>query len=150
MSIWTDIISTLETAIDAMTTPTFNYSYDNVNENRPASKTYPSVIVNFPEEIARDPDINMIDSYSVDTEVLFEVTVDDAVADTRLYMDNVLEDFKRLLEDEHDNLQLDGLVVGDLISADQKFSNVRQRPGTITIIFSMFYRVKRSDPSLTT
>ena len=150
MSVFDDIRTTLETAIDAMTTPTYNYNYDNVNEYRPANKTYPNVQLEFPEELGRDPDGEVIDAFSTDVNVSFKVMVDDTTADTVTALQNVLEDFKRLMEAEHASLQTDGMIVGDFIESTTQFTHVRARPGMITIIFKIFYRVRRSNPALTT
>ncbi len=150
MAILTDIIATLKAKIDGMTTGTgFNFNYDNVDERRPGSKTYPNVLIEYPEEVERDVDINVIDSYSSDREINFIVTVDAGTTPVDTALDNVLEDFKRLLEEAHDDLQLDGLIVEDLLESDREYTHVRERPGKITILFNFFYRVRRSDPSLT-
>lgn len=127
----------------------YNFDYDNVDERRPGSKTYPNVFVEYPEESARDAENNVIDSYSVDRPINFVVTVDDSTTPVDAALDNVLEDFKKLLEAEHNNLQSDGLVVGDLLEAGREYTHVRERPGIITIQFNFFYRVRRSDPALT-
>lgn len=150
MSVFDDIRTTLEAAIDAMTSPTYNYNYDNVNEYRPANKTYPNVLVEFPEELGRDPDGEVIDAFSTDVNVIFKVTVDDTTADTNTALENILEDFKRLMEVQHPTLQTDGMIVADFIESTKNFTHVRARPGMINIIFKVFYRVRRSNPSLTT
>ena len=150
MSVLTDIITTLKSKVDGMTiVGGYNYDYDNVDERRPGSKTYPNVLIEYPDELERDVNINVIDSYSSDRQMNFIVTVDDGTSPIDTALDNVLEDFKRLLEAEHDNLQLDGLVVGDLLESNRAYTHVRERPGQITILFNFFYRVRRSDPSLT-
>ncbi len=149
MAIWTDIISTLKTKIDAMVTPTFNFNYDNVDERRAANKTYPNVLIEYAEEIVREPLGNVVDSYSADREISFIIEVDDGTTPIDTALDNVLEDFKRLFEDIHADLQLDGLIVDTLLSSEREFTHVRKRPGKVTIISSYFYRVRRSDPALT-
>ncbi len=149
MAILTDIITELKAQIDAMATPTYNYDYDNVDERRPANKTYPNVFVEYPEEEALDRNLNVIDSYSVNREIDFIVTVDDSTTPVDTALDNVLEDFKRLLEAIHPDLQAKGMIVEDLIETAREYTHVRERPGMITITFNFFYRVRRSDPALT-
>jgi len=150
MAVWTDIADALRTAIDGMTTAGgYNYDYDNVDEYRPASKTYPNVQMIFPVEEARDPDENVVNSYSTDVTIAFKVTVDDTdTVDDGI--DNVIEDFKRLLEAEHGTLCTNGLLIGDYVNSDREYTHVRERPGIVIITFNFFYRVQRTDPSLTT
>ena len=151
MSIWTDIIDELVIVVDAMTTGGgFNSNYDNVNEYRPASKTYPSVMIDFPDETYRPSDQQVINSFSGDVEVIFIVTVDDSTANVDEALDDVIEDFKRLLEDEHTNLQTKGMTVEELEETSREYTHTRKRPGVVTKKFNFFYRVQRSDPNLTT
>lgn len=150
MSIWTNIMNGLIAGVDSMTTPTFNSNYDNVNEYRPANKTYPSTVIEFPDEFYRGSLENVIDSYSGDVEVLFKTTVDDSTPDVDEAMDDVIEDFKRLLEDEHDALQILGMVVHELEETGREYTLIRKRPGIVTIKFNFFYRVRRSNPTVTT
>ena len=150
MSVFDDIRTTLETAIDAMTVVGgFNFDYDNVNEYRPASKSYPNVLVTFPDEIAREVDGNMIDSYSTDVIVNFDVTVNATPADTNTALENVLEDFKRLMGEQHNSLQTQGMIVAHFIDSVKRFTLVRARPGAIIINFNVFYRVRESNPAIT-
>lgn len=155
MSKLTDIITELKTQIDGMTTAGgYNYNYDNVDERRPGSKTYPNPLVEYPGEEARDRNANTIDSYAVDRPIFFIVTVSNLDKDSNpvavdTALDDVLEDFKRLLEAIHATLQTKGLVVEDLLEANREYTHVRKRPGVITIQFNFFYRVRRSNPALT-
>lgn len=149
MSVLTDIIAELKSNIDSMTTPTYNFNYDDVDERRPSEKTYPNVLLEYPEEIEQEIDGNVIDSYSVDKSIHLVVTVDDTTTPVDTALDNVLEDFKRLLEADFTDMQTAGLHNADLLEASRVYTNVRERPGMITIIFNFKYRVRRSDPSLT-
>lgn len=150
MAIWTDIIATLTTKIDGMTTGTgFNFNYDNVDERRPANKTYPNTLIEYLEEVIREPLGNVVDSYSADREISFITEVDDSITPVDTALNNVQEDFKRLFEEIHAALQLDGLIVDTLLSTEREYTHVRERPGKIRITSSYFYRVRRSDPSLT-
>lgn len=149
MPVFTDIITTLEAKIDAMTTPTYNFNYDNVNEYKPANKTYPNVKIHFPDE-DKNPDAEIIDGYWSDVPIEFEVMVDDTESVVRTAIDKVIEDFKRLFQEEFFTLQCTGLLNGDFDSAEREYTHVRQRPAIVTMTFNFEYRVKRSDPSLTT
>lgn len=155
MAVLTDIITELKAQIDAMTTAGgFNYNYDNVDERRPGSKTYPNVMVEFPEDEPRNRNANTIDSYSIDQPISFIVTVSNLDKDSNpvavdTALDNVKEDFERLLEAIHSDLQDEGLIVEDMLESDREYTHVRKRPGKTTINFNFFYRVRRSNPSLT-
>lgn len=151
MTILNDITVQIDSAIDAMTTGTgYNFNYDNVNEYRPDNKTYPAVKTIYQDNDYLDPDEQMVDSYTLDLTAIFEVTVDDTIANTRLYLSQVLEDFQRLLEADHANLQAEGMIVADLISDEPQYFQVRARPGKLIMEWQIKYRVKRSDPSTTT
>ena len=150
-TIYTDIIDQLITAIDSMTVVGgYNYDYDNVNEYDYASMTYPNVKVLLPEEIARDADGEVINSYTADSEITFEVTVDNTVSPVDKALDRVVEDFKRLLEADHDNLQGKGMIVADYLDSAREYTHVRARPGKIMITFNINYRVLKTNPSSTT
>lgn len=144
-------MTSLETAVDAMSTGTgFNYNYDNINEYLPANKTYPNVLITFPEDVDRGSENNMIDSYSIDTIIDFNVTIDNTVANIDLYLDNVNEDFQRLMEQEHDDLQIQGMLLAERVGSERAYTNRRARPARINLKYKIFWRIKRSNPSSTT
>ena len=150
MAVWTDIITELKTGVDGMTAAgLYNYDYDNVDERRPASKTYPNVLIEYDEEISRADDESPINTYNVDRVVTFIITIDDAVSPIDTYLDLVLEDFKRLLEFEHGDLNCQGLVVEQYGGETREYTHTRARPAKMTIKFNFNYRVNRTDPSLT-
>lgn len=150
MTIKNDITTAIDTAIDAMSTGTgYKFDYDNVNEYKPGSKTYPNVKSTYAEEEYLDPDDQMVDSYTAELQAVFVVTVDNTVSPVDKALGQVLQDFKRLLEAEHANLQTKGQIVGDLISDEYSYTNIRKRPGSIRMEWELRYRVKRSDPSVT-
>lgn len=150
-AIYTDIIDSIITAIDGMTTGGgFRYNYDNVNEYDNDSMTYPNAKVLLPEEIARDAEGEVINSYTADSEITFEVTVDDTVSPVDKALDYVIEDFKRLMEQEHDDLQIEGMIVADYIDSRREYTHVRERPGKVFVLFNINYRVLKTNPSSTT
>ena len=151
MTILNDITVQIDTAIDAMTTGTgYNFDYDNINEHRPGSKTYPAVKTIYLQNDYLDPDEQMVDSYTSDLTARFEIMVDDTIANTRLYLSQVLEDFQKLLEADHANLQDEGMIVADLLNDERQYFQVRARPGKLIMEWEIKFRVKRSDPSTTT
>lgn len=151
MTIKHDVTSEIDTFIDGMVTGGgFSFNYDNVNEHRPGSKTYPNVISSYEEEEFLDPDDQMVDSYTGLLSAKFRVTVDESVSPPRLALSQVLQDFQKLLEDKHDLLQTEGWIKGELISDTEIFTNVRKRPGVLEMEWGIEYRVKRSDPTTTT
>ena len=151
MTIKYDITSAIDTAIDGMTTGGgYNFNYDNVNEYRQQSKTYPNVKSVYDETEYEDPDDQMVDSYTGYIRGTFTVEVDDSVSPVDKALAQVLQDFKRLLEAQHANLQTKGQIVGDLLSDENFYTNIRKRPGRIVMEWRLMYRVKRSDPSVTT
>lgn len=151
MTIYNDLVTALETAVDGMTTAGgYNYDYDNVNEQKPANKTYPNVILHVGTEEARDPEGEVINAYSLDAPVMFEVMVDTTVSSVREALQQVIEDFQRLFEDQDNTLRCLGLTIGDYGGSQKEYTHVRARPGKVTIQYEIFYRLKRTDPSLTT
>lgn len=150
LAIYTQIMDALETAADAMATPTFRHNYDNINQHLFKSKTYPSLMIDFLEEEAQDPDNDVVDAYTGFVDVVFMATVDDAVSDVNQYLDEVLEDIKRLMEDEHNTLHGVGMLVADYRESERNYRLVKKRPGQIKIIFNIHYRVKRTNPAITT
>ena len=150
-TIYTDIINQLITAIESMTiVGGYNYDYSRVNDYNHDTMTYPAVKVLLPEEIARDADGEVINSYTADSEITFDVTVDNTVSPVDKAIDRVIEDFKRLLEADHDTLQTKGMIVADYIDSQREYTHVRARPGRVSIIFNINYRVLKTNPSSTT
>ena len=149
MTIKNDVTTAIDTAIDTMTTPTYNFSYGPVNVFKPASKTYPNVKTSYDTDEFDDPDNQVVDSYTSSLTATFTIVVDDTTAPARTALSDVLEDFQRLLESEHSSLQTDGMIKADLINSVREYSNIRKRPGKITMEWEIRYRIKRSDPALT-
>lgn len=150
-TIYTDIINQIITAIGTMTVVGgYNYDYANVNEYNHDSMTYPNVKVLLPEEVARPADGEVVNSYTADSEITFLVTIDDTVSPVDKAIDRVIEDFKRLLEADHANLRDKGMIVADYIDSQREYTNVRARPGMVSIIFNINYRVLKTNPSSTT
>ncbi len=151
MTIKNDITAAIDAAIDSMTVAGgYNFDYDNVNEYKPGSKTYPNAKTVYPVDSYLDPDEQMVDSYTSDLSAFFTVTVDDSVSPVDLALSQVLEDFQKLLEAKHAILQGKGSIVGDLLNNERNYTNIRKRPGFIEMEWQFKYRVKRSDPSVTT
>lgn len=149
MTVFTDIMTTLIAAVGSMTTGGgFNYNYTNVDEYKVQNRTYPNVQIIYPEELARDVIVNMIDSYSTDVDIMFRTMVDDSVANVDEALNKVQEDLKRLLEQQHATLQTKGMITGDYLDSIREYTNIRKRPGIITPKFNIYYRIRRSDPSI--
>jgi len=150
MAIYTNIITELAAAIDGMTKAGgYNYNYGATDVFNPASRVYPQVFIRFPEEVGREVDGETVNSYTADSEIEFEVIIDDTETFPDTMMDKVVEDFKRLLEADHDTLQTKGMIVADYIDNVREYTNVRERPGKVKITFNIAYRVKRTNPSVT-
>jgi hypothetical protein len=150
-TIYTDIIDALIAAINSMTVVGgFNNDYTRCNDYNHDTMTYPNVKVLLPEEVAREAEGEVINSYTADSEITFEVTVDNTVSPVDKALDQVVEDFKRLLEEEHADLQIEGMIVADYIDSQREYTHVRARPGKVSIIFNINYRVLKSNPSSTT
>jgi hypothetical protein len=148
--VYTTLLAALRTAIDGMTTGGgYHFAYDNVDRYKHSTKTYPNVLVHLPGEENRDPDGEVVNAYTADSEVTFEVTVASSTSSVDTDLDKVVEDFKRLLEAQHATLQAAGLIVADYIREDREYTHVRARPGKVKIIFNLTYRVQKSNPSLT-
>ena len=151
MTIKNDITTEIDSQIDAMTTVGgYNFNYNNVNEYKPGSKTYPAVKTEYTPDDFLDPDEQMVDSYTSYLVARFQVYVDNTVSPVDLALSRVLEDFERMMEAAHPTLQTKGMIVADLIENNRFYTQIRKRPGYIEMEWSVRYRVKRSDPSVTT
>jgi len=152
MTIKNDITTETDTKIDGMTIAGgFNFDYDNINEFRPGSKTYPSTKTEYFEDEYEDPDEQVVNSYTSKLTSIFIVTVDNVTEpNARLACAKVLEDFQRLMEKEHPNLQIKGMIKADLIKSEVFFTNVVKRPCRIEMEWEIMYRVQRTSPNLTT
>jgi hypothetical protein len=151
MTIKNDITSEIDSQIDAMSIGTgFNFDYDDINQFKPNSKTYPNVKTDYTDEDFLDPDEQMVDSYSATLKAKFIITVDNVTEpDSRLALSKVLQDFQRVLEAGHADLQDKGWTKADLLNDQKFFTNIVARPGRIEMEWEIDYRVKRSEPSET-
>lgn len=148
--IYQGIEDALVAAADAMTTGTgYRYNYNNINQAVPASQTFPNLMIEFISQVGEDVDDNVVDSYTQNAVVRFVATVDNT-EEVNLSLDKVEEDLKRLMESSHPTLQAAGMLVADYIDSEKEYTLVRARPGKITVNFNIKYRVKRSDPALST
>lgn len=152
MTIKNDITTEIDAQIGAMSTGTgFNFNYDDVNEFKPGDKTYPNVKTEYFEDEYEDPDDQMVDSYTSDITAFFIIVVDNVVeTNTRLALSKVLEDFQRVMESGHPTLQTKGWIFANIIKSERFFTNVVARPGRIEMEWQIRYRVKRSNPAVTT
>ena len=150
-TIYRSILTVLEDAADAMTTVSgFRFDYDDINEYKPADKTYPSLMIDLGEESADPPGEGLVNSYTMNADVIFSCTVDDTVANVDTYLFRCHEDILRMMEEEHLNSRNAGLIVADYLDYRIEYTNVRKRPGRIIMRFNLNYRLKRTDPALTT
>lgn len=150
MSVLNDITGYIDTAIGTMTTSGgFNFDYTNVNEFKPADATYPNVKTVYIEEDADSVEGNLANKYTSLLGASFNVTVDDETTPVDVALDNVLEDFKKLINDEFATLQTKGLIKERFIGSEKFYLLTTKRPGRIEIQWQLHYRVSMDDPSST-
>jgi len=150
MSIVNDITGYIDTAIATMATAGgFNFDYSNVNEFKPHDMTYPNVKTTYLEEDADAVEGNIANKYTSFLLAMFVVTVDNTTTPVDTALDNVLEDFKKLINDEFTTLQTNGLIKERHVRSDKFYSLVTKRPGRIEIQWELHYRVSMSDPTTT-
>ena len=143
------ITSAIDTAIATMTSPTYNHNYTDVNEYRVQDKSYPAVKTTYKQEDYLDPDEQMVDSYTAELIAVIEVTVDNTVTSPQDAISRVVEDFQRLFESIHPTLCAAGWIKADLLKDEREYSQIRKRPGKVTMEWEVMYRVKRSNPAVT-
>lgn len=151
MTIKNDITTEIDAQIDAMSTGTgFNFDYDDINEYKETSKSYPNVKTFYLLDEFNDPEDQVVDSYESDLTATFIVKVDDSVTPVRLALSQVLEDFQRVMEEGHADLQAKGWIYANIASNIRTYTHVRAHPGMIEMQWEIRYRVKRSNPAETT
>ncbi len=76
MTIKYDITSEIDAQIDAMSVGTgYNFDYDNINQYKPGSKTYPNVKTFYSPDDYDDPEDQFVDSYFSNLTAIFVVTL---------------------------------------------------------------------------
>ena len=147
MTVANGIEAGIITAIDAMTTGTgYRFAYDNVNQYKPTSRTYPSVQTTFGPEISRGNTNVPINTYAVDRDINLRVEIGTST-DVNSDLDKILEDFKRLFSNYHVTFRGLGVVDTYYIQAEKFFTNVRAVPGYINMTFRLYYRVVMDSPN---
>jgi len=148
MSIENDIGAGIDAQIDAMTTAGgYNYDYDNVNELKPISKTYPAVKTKY--RILGYDDVDQpAGAYSGNMEGVFDITIGSGVA-FNLACSNVVQDFQRMFTAQEAAFQALGLSWAELLGREFIPTNVRARPGKITMNWEFKIRVNRANPAIT-
>ena len=148
MTVRNDITDYIDTFIATMTVVGgYNFNYDNVNEHDPSARTYPSVMTAYTDSVGETT--QMSNKYTSVLTAVFKVTVDNS-ADVDLLLSKVEDDFRKMFNDEYDNMRLLGLLPGLKNSGATKTYNLNKlRPGTISIPWDLPYRVSMDDPSST-
>ena len=124
----------------------YNYDYADVNEYKPDDKSYPNVKSNY--MVAEAQEVIVANKYTANLNAEFKVTVDNT-ADVDVQLDKVVEDFKRLFDDQHETLQTKGMIYSRYIGKEKTYSLNKYRPGSVLIRWLIRYRVDMDDPSST-
>jgi len=149
--VYTSILAALRTAIDGMTVVGgYNFGYDNVDRYKPSTMTYPNVKIRFPLQTNRDAAGEVVNAYTCDSQVAFEVSIASSSSSMDTDLDKVVEDFKRLMEANHPTLRTAGMIVADYLSEERQYTHVRARPAKVKIMFNLLYRVLKTNPASTT
>lgn len=148
MAILNDIVTSLKTELENVSGAPYNYIYSNVNERKPSLKTFPHVVIEANEESSiGTPEQIVVNSYHVVVDVKFLCTIDDTVSDVRLYLNNVSDDIKRFMEDEHDNLNSQGMILANYVNGSYTYTNKPKLPAIAELNFIVQYRAKRTAPN---
>lgn len=147
MTVENTLTAFIDTSIAGMTTASdYNYDYADVNEYKPDDKTYPNVKSNY--MVAEAQEVIVANKYTANLNAEFMVTVDNS-ADVDVQLDKVVEDFKRLFDDQHSNLQTNGMIWERYIGKEKTYRLNKYRPGSVLIRWLIRYRVDMDDPSST-
>lgn len=147
MTVENTITAYIDSAIGSMATAnSYNFNYADVNEYKPDDKTYPNVKSMYMNAEAQE--VIVANKYTSNLLAVFLVTVDNTT-DVDIGLDKVMEDFKRLFDDEHATLQTKGMVWSQFVGKDKSYNLNKQRPGQIEIRWLIRYRVSMDDPSST-
>ena len=152
MAINDAIVDRIETGLAAVSpsASSYWYDYDNINERKPPNKTYPHVIIESQEEVTfGDPEEIVVNAYDNTFLVNFIITVDNTDTNTYRAMNRAMDDVRRYMEEDHDNLQAVGMIYANYVDANFSYTNKRNLPGIVTVTFRIRYRVKRTDPDST-
>ena len=150
MAIKTSLISSLKTAIGLMAPGTgFNYDYGDIDDYYPASRVYPCVFINFPNEEGINEDANVVDKYTNDFNVAFKVIIAPAAVAVDTYLDKVEDDFKQMLAEQTASLRATGIIDYEYIDSERIYTNVRTYPAYITMNFKLRYRQQQTAPAST-
>lgn len=145
--IWTAIIEELISLIGAMTIAGgYSFDYGTVNQEDPASRTYPTTWIDFPDEVGAPIEEEVVEHQTAWNDVRFKVRIGTS-SDVDEDLEKVNSDFRKLLATEFDdNLRVKGLCDYEYIGANRAYRLTVARPADIILIYRLRYRTKKLTP----
>ncbi len=141
------IESVISAGVVAMAVPDSNFTYGAVDVLPPVNTGLPLVYLDFQEETALPSGDSVAGKYTMDALLAFRVLVPKSVTidpDDQAIM--VMNDIKKLMDNLHDALQVQGMTFADFISASKIYRLVRAYPVQLTVNFNIRYRQLKSNP----
>jgi len=151
LPIWEQIINDLKTAIAAMSVGGgYNFDYSTV-DNRVQARTYPAVLLSFPEAEGVLGDGLMVNKIATGTDVTFTVIFSSTETATSRddAIDKGVDDLKRLFNAQLNSLQAAGLIDYDFKGEERRYTLTPARPAEVDVIFGLNWRQSRITPTST-
>jgi hypothetical protein len=124
----------------------FDYSSSNINVYKPDDRSYPQIWSTYTIDEAEE--IIMSNKYTSTINALFTCVVDNS-ADVDLLMSKVVEDIKRMFDDQHTTLQTKGMIREEQSNVQEEYLLNKLRPGRVLLNWNIRYRVSMDNPSST-
>jgi len=145
------ILAEIKSRIDSELLITNGYSadYGDVDDFDPASRVYPCVFLEYPEEIGKNENENIHNRYTVTTPLTFRVISALSNSDFDRTAMNIVSDLGHFMADSLESLQAVGMVQSDYINFETAPRNNKAYPIEVSVNFSIQYRRQKEAPYLT-
>lgn len=141
----TALLTIIAAGVDAMATPTYNFSYGAVDVVPPVDTGAPLVYLELPEAVGISPSESVVGRYTQDAGLAFRVLAPySASASSDAQASKVADDIKELMHALEPSLQAAGMSFADLVSIQKQYRLVRAYPVQVTVTFNIRFRQLRA------
>jgi hypothetical protein len=146
MPILSDLVAALRPAVDAMTTPTYNFNHPAPDVQDPALWVYPQTFLRVPLATIEDRP-GMVGKHQSIWPLTFRTLVPKGVGEITIEAHKVIDDFMKLMATQFPALQALGLLRYDLAGSAWAPRLVAAAPAETKVTFNLWVRQSRANPA---
>ena len=149
--IFTSLIGSIGSQIAGLTpSGGYNFTYSAVDV-RSQARTYPAVLLSFPEDEGRLGSDTLVDKITVETDLKLTVLLSSTETATSRDdgIDKATDDIKKMFNAKLTTFQGVGLIDYDYKGSERRYTLNPARPAEVDVLFGLNWRQSRITPSST-